>query len=455
MSTPVADLPGTTRPVVAQNISRGVALLLGPVAGRTWRELGYLNVVLLLAPVGFAWGVLAVTFSVSVAITAFGLYAAGWIVVGARVLGGAYRGLARTLLDTDVPTPPPHRRGRGFWGQIGAMLGDAAGWRALAFGAVSLPLSILSVTLSWLFLALGLGGLTYWFWYRFLPWQQALDGSWHRGASINNDYFVDTPGRLWAMVALGVVFLLLWPQVTHGLAHGFRLLSRLLLGPTAASLRVAHLEQTRSHAVQDADARLRRIERDLHDGTQARLVTLAMQVDDVRDRLAGGDEADRAAALLLLDETHREMKDTLVELREIARGIHPPALDNGLTLALETLVTRSAVPVTLDVDLPTEPAPELAAIAYFGVAELLTNVQRHAGATGAYVRVDTLDDTVRVRVRDDGHGGARPALPGASGGTGLQGLVERVSTVDGTVEIDSPAGGPTVVTMSLPMRAAR
>jgi signal transduction histidine kinase len=144
-----------------------------------------------------------------------------------------------------------------------------------------------------------------------------------------------------------------------------------------------------------------------------------------------------------------------VELREIARGIHPPALDNGLTLALETLVTRSAVPVTLDVDLPVEPAPELAAIAYFGVAELLTNVHRHAGATGAYVRVDALDDAVQVRVRDDGHGGAHPALPGASGGTGLQGLVERVSTVDGTVEIDSPAGGPTVVTMILPMVPAR
>lgn len=455
MSTPVVDPSGTARSVVVQHTYPHVPLLLGPFAGRTWREFGYLNVVLVLAPVGFAWAVLAVTFSVSVAITAFGLFAAGWIVVGARALGGVYRGLARGLLGTDVPAPLPHRRGRGFWGRIGALLGDAAGWRALAFGAASLPLSILSVTFSWLFLTLGLGGLTHWYWYRFLPWQQALDGSWHRGASITNDYFVDTPGRQWALAALGVVFLLLWPRVTYGMAHGFRLMSRQLLGPTAASLRVAHLEQTRSHAVQDADARLRRIERDLHDGTQARLVTLAMQVGDVRDRLAGGDEADRAAALLLLDETHREMKDALVELREIARGIHPPALDNGLTLALETLVTRSAVPVTLDVDLPVEPAPELAAIAYFGVAELLTNVHRHAGATGAYVRVDALDDTVRVRVRDDGHGGARPALPAASGGTGLAGLVERVSTVDGTVEIDSPAGGPTVVTMSLPLHAAR
>ena len=455
MSTPIVGPSVATRPVVAQATYRRVPLLLGPVADRTWREFGYLNVVLLLAPLGLVWAVLAVTLSVSVAITVVGLFVAGWLVVGARALGSVYRGLARGLLGTDVDAPLPRRRGTGFWGRIWVLLGDAAGWRALAFAVASLPLSILAFTFSWVFLALGLGGLTHWYWYGYLPQVQASDGTWHRGASVNESYYFDTPGRQWLLVAFGVVFILLWPRVTLGVAHGFRLMSRQLLGPTASSLRVAHLEQTRSHVVQEADARLRRIERDLHDGTQARLVTLAMQVGDVRERLAVGDEEDRAAALLLLDEAHLAMRDTLGELRDIARGIHPPALDNGLTVALETLVTRSVMPVTLDVDLPVEPAPELAAIAYFGVAELLTNVHRHAGATGAYVRVDALADAVRVRVRDDGHGGARPSLPGASGGTGLHGLVERVATVDGTVEVDSPIGGPTVVTVHLPLRTAR
>ena len=455
MTPPTIDPSGPVRPAVAQARYRRVPVLLGPFADRTWREFGYLNVVLLLAPFGFAWAVLAVTFSVSVAVTVVGLFLAGWLVVGARGLGSVYRGLARGLLGTDVVAPLPRRRGNGFWGRLGVLLGDPAGWRALAFGAASLPLSILSFALSWVFLAVGVGGLTHWSWYGYLPAQQAPDGTWHRGASIDRSYFFDTPGRQWLLVAGGAVFLLLWPRVTLGMAHGFRLMSRQLLGPTTSSLRVAHLEQTRGHAVQDAETRLRRIERDLHDGTQARLVALAMQVGDARDRLAVGDEADRAVALQLLDDAHLAMKDTLGELREIARGIHPPALDNGLAVALETLVARSAVPVTLDVDLPVEPAPELAAIAYFGVAELLANVHRHAGATGAYVRVDALDDTVRLRVRDDGHGGARPSLPGASGGTGLQGLIERVATVDGAVEVESPVGGPTVVTVTLPLRTVR
>ncbi|HEY0215846.1 MAG TPA: sensor histidine kinase [Cellulomonas sp.] len=444
------------------SVATGTALAQGPLWRhplwtRTWREFGYLNLALLLAPFGFAYVVVTISFGVSVAVTVVGLFVAGYLVVGARGWGSMYRGMARGMLGVDVPAPVPFRRGRGFWRGLGSLLGDAAGWRALAFLLVAFPLAIVSFVLSWTFLAVGLAGVTHWFWYRWLPLQQTSDGTWHRGASFGEGYVIDTVPRQWILIVAGLVLLLLWQRVTTGMAHLYRLLTRALLGPTRSSQRVAHLEQTRGSAVLDADARLRRIERDLHDGTQARLVAVAMQVGDARERLSdpGAEPLDRDDALGLLDDAHGALKETLAELREIARGIHPPALDNGLGIALETLAARCAVPVTVDVDLPVQPAPEVETIAYFCVAELLTNVTRHSGASGAYVRAEVIAGSLRVRVRDDGHGGAGVALPGASGGTGLHGLSERVATVDGDLEISSPVGGPTVVTVHLPLSVAR
>lgn len=475
--------PATEQPVAAADPTGTAAAPAAPdrpvpargaiwqpgVMARTWREYAYLFLVLLLAPFAFAYAVLAVVLPPSLAVTVVGLLLTGWIVVGGRVWGGLYRLMARGMLATPVAAPLPRRRVRGFWRRTGALLGDAAGWRAIAFGALTLPLAIVGFVTSTVFLAVALGGVTHWYWYRFLPLQETPDGTLHRGASLNSEFFIDTPARQWILVALGLLCFLLWHRITLGFGHLFRMLSTGLLGPTEASLRVAHLEQTRGAAVTDADARLRRIERDLHDGTQARLVTVAMQIGDVRDRLAQEAAADhaqdpagdpaleraRAEALALLDDAHGGLKQTLAELREIARGIHPPALDDGLAVALETLAARCPVPVTVDVDLPGRPAPEVETIVYFAVAELLTNVVRHSGATGAYVRLETQDGWLRLRVRDDGHGGARLALPGASGGTGLAGLADRVATVDGAVELDSPQGGPTVVTVHLPLSATR
>ncbi|MFF1528414.1 sensor histidine kinase [Cellulomonas sp. NPDC058312] len=465
-SAPPADAVGdpATGAPAATPPARGAIWDPGVLA-RTWREYVYLFFVLLLAPFAFAYAVLAVVLPPSLAVTVVGLLVTGWVVVGGRMWGALYRLMSRGMLATPVPPPLPRRRVRGFWRRVGALLGDAPGWRAIAFGALTLPLSIIGFVTSTVFLAVALGGVTHWYWYRFLPEQEAPDGTLHRGASLNSSYFIDTPARQWILVVLGLLCFLAWHRITLGFGHLFRLLSAGLLGPTEASLRVAHLEQTRGSAVTDADARLRRIERDLHDGTQARLVTVAMQIGDVRDRLAQGAAADaaqdpaleraRAEALALLDDAHGGLKLTLVELREIARGIHPPALDDGLAVALETLAARCPVPVTVDVDLPGRPAPEVETIAYFAAAELLTNVVRHSGASGAYVRLETQDGWLRLRVRDDGHGGARFGLPGASGGTGLAGLADRVATVDGRIELDSPQGGPTVVTVHLPLSATR
>lgn len=421
--------------------------------GRTFRELGYLVLTLLASSVAFCYVFAVVSLSAVLAVTVVGLLAVGWLVVGARAWGALFRSMGRGMLGIDVAPPPPARVRGGFWRSIGRSWGDAAGWRAMAFSVLAWVLSMVGSIVSMTFLACGLGGVTYWLWQRWLPLQQAADGTWHRGAQLWVDYFVDTPTRMMVMAAFGIVCAVACWYITRAFGHLFRLLTARLLGPTRASLRVEHLERTRSTAVQDADARLRRIERDLHDGTQARLVAVAMQLGDARDRL---ETVGDPAVTGLLDEAHAALKDTLTELREIARGIHPPALDDGLAVALETLAARCALPTTVYVELRTEPDPEVQAIAYYAVAELLTNAARHAGAAHAdVVARRAKDGCLHLTVTDDGHGGARPALPTASGGTGLAGLMARVSTVDGTVDIDSPVGGPTVVAVVLPMATRR
>jgi signal transduction histidine kinase len=214
--------------------------------------------------------------------------------------------------------------------------------------------------------------------------------------------------------------------------------------------RVRNLEETRALAVDDSAALLRRLERNLHDGAQVRLVALAMSLDMARERLDAEGEsiADRGRLRQLVESAHRNAKEAISELRDLARGIHPPALDEGLADALATLAARSTVPVELVVEVPERPTPAIESIAYFCAAELLTNVIKHSGARHADVRVTEQDGALRLSVTDDGRGGA---LPGS--GSGLTGLAQRVRTVDGTLEVDSPVGGPTAVTVSLPLHA--
>ena len=436
-----------------------VSFVRAPFAARTWREYGYLWLAILLAPFAFAYGLFSVTFLVAMLVPVLGLVLAGWVVVGGRGWGSMYRSIARSTLGVDVAAPAPYVRRTGFWSTLWHGIGDGTGWRAVLFLLVTFPLAIVGFVASTVFLAVGLGGTTHWIWSRWLPLQQASDGSWHRGASFGADWFVDTPVRQLALVLAGLVVLWLWAQVTRGFAHLFRVLTVALLGPTLSSLRVADLEESRGRTVEDADAKLRRIERDLHDGTQARLVAVAMQLGEAKEQLAsGGDPVD---ALELVDLAHSSTKEALVELRELARGIHPPALDNGLAVALETLAARSPLPVTVDVDPAVEAsgrlAPAVESIAYFCVAELVTNAVKHARATGVYVLVERQGSgrgaRLRLRVRDDGQGGARVVQPGEDGHrSGLAGLAERVRSVDGTLDLTSPVGGPTVVTVLLPVR---
>ncbi|MFJ3407458.1 sensor histidine kinase [Promicromonospora sp. NPDC090134] len=437
----------------------GPGFLTAPFAARTWREQGYLTLVLLLAPFALAYTLFAVSFTAGVAVTVVGLFVAGAVVTGGRGWGAMYRGLARDLLDLDVAVPAPYVRPRGFWRTIGSLIGDATGWRALLFMFVTFPLAILSFVTSITFLATGLGGLTCWFWYRYLPEQTGSDGALHRGAQFGDAYFLDTPPRLALAALAGLLLLFCWPWITRMFALLFRVLTTGLLSPTRASLRVAELERSRTGTVDDADARLRRIERDLHDGTQARLVAVAMQLGEAREQLADGGDVTQATELV--DTAHASTKEALTELRELARGIHPPALDSGLGVALETLAARSALPVTVDVDPSVEAdgrlAPALESIAYFSVAELVTNAAKHARASGVYVLVEPVGGAagagaaLRIRVRDDGRGGAVVVAPDGSGlRSGLAGLADRVRSVDGAFDLSSPVGGPTVVTVTLP-----
>jgi signal transduction histidine kinase len=237
-----------------------------------------------------------------------------------------------------------------------------------------------------------------------------------------------------------------------------------------AAERARELQERRARVVDESAARLRRIERDLHDGAQVRLAALAMMLGEIKESLdaaaatagsgadtgvGGGAENGAAHGVdesarnrMLVAAAHRNAKETLAELRDLARGIHPPVLDRGLGAALASLAETSLVPVGLEVSIAERPSPAIEAMAYFCAAELLANVAKHSGASRATMSVREHDGRILMTVTDDGSGGAHLA-PGG----GLAGLLERVQTVDGRLSIDSPAGGPTAIAIELPEHA--
>jgi signal transduction histidine kinase len=408
---------------------------------RIWKELGYALLGLPLAVFGFAYVVLAVPFS-GLSVTLLGVPLLATLVMGARGWGAMYRKLGRAALGLQVGDPAPMRRRPGLIGWIRSGLGDATGWRAMAYLFVKLPLGIVTGAVGFAFYGYGLMFLSYPIWFKVTPGSVDGSGREHPGMGIGS-LFLDTWPRAFALSAVGVLVLLAAPWVVRLVLWPDRLLIRALLGPTARDARVADLERTRAYAVDESAAVLRRIERDLHDGAQARLVAVAMKLGMAREKL--GEDVDPGTRELL-DTAHRNAKEAIAELRDLARGIHPPVLDKGLDAALATLAARSPVPVGLRVTTPHRPAPAIETIAYFCVAELLTNVAKHSRATRVSVEVSERDGRLSILVADDGSGGARPR-------TGLSGLHDRVRTVDGAMDLDSPPGGGTTVTIDLPMSA--
>jgi signal transduction histidine kinase len=242
--------------------------------------------------------------------------------------------------------------------------------------------------------------------------------------------------------------LLITPNVIRGLAAMDAAIGRGLLGRWSTgelTERVGELEVTRRRAVDAAEAERRRIERDLHDGAQQRLTSLAMTLGRAQVKLRDSDDA---AVRGLIDDAHRDAKEAIVELRDLTRGLHPPVLtDRGLDAALSALAARAPIPVAVSADIGDRPSRTIEAIAYFVVSEALTNIAKHAQATCASVVVRRLNGQLRIDVTDDGRGGAA-----ASEGSGLAGLADRVRSVDGRLAISSPTGGPTVLTVELPCR---
>ncbi|MFJ7219815.1 sensor histidine kinase [Amycolatopsis sp. NPDC098790] len=349
----------------------------------------------------------------------------------ARGLGAAHRKLAKALLGVSVPAPRRPELKPGLWAWVKARVGDPAGWRAAGYLLLRLPLTFagLFATITGTLYAIAATPFAV-FWFplgeRALPVFEIRAEHW--------------PGAL-AWSASGLLVLVALPWVTHAFASLDRLLVVGLLGTRELSERVRDLEASRATAVEDSALRLRRIERDLHDGAQAQLVALAMKLGLAKDEL---EDADLPQVKQLVTAAHANAKQALTELRDLARGIHPAALDAGLDVALATLVATSGMDARVTVDLPRRPPPSLETIVYFSAAELLTNAAKHGGTT--YVEVAEERDVLWLRVRDHGPGGAR-LVPGG----GLAGVAERLRTVDGELLVASPVGGPTEVTARVPL----
>ncbi|HEV2374019.1 MAG TPA: sensor domain-containing protein [Streptosporangiaceae bacterium] len=360
-----------------------------------------------------------------------------------RVVGAAQRRMAARLLGERIPPPRQRRAGRGLAGRLWARLADGPGWRALAYPLVKLPLTAGQCYAAFM-AVIGPVDMTYplW-WHGFRNHPPTVHLSPALALTPLGALQVATFPGTFAAFAAGAAMLVVAPWLARAVNAGDRWLMRGMLGPGWLAQRVADLEESRALAVEDAAARLRHLERDLHDGTQIRLATLAMNLGLASDRL--GAHADPLVAELVT-AAHRDAKQALAELRDLVKGIHPPVLDAGLAEALATLATTSAIPATLVTDIPARPDAAIETIAYFCAAELLANAVKHSHAHAITITATGTPATLVLVVADDGRGGAA-AAPGG----GLAGLAQRVRTVDGHLDLTSPPGGPTRVSIMLPL----
>ncbi|MBT2492427.1 sensor domain-containing protein [Streptomyces sp. ISL-96] len=421
--------------------------LRAPFEARTWRELGYLMLSLPVSVLLFTFAVGMTSLGMGLLITFLGVPVLAACLAGCRGFGALERSRARALLKLDVADPAPVRAKPGGGGGpmvwTGAMLKSGSSWRHLLYAVLHMPWAIFAFTVSLVPWSFGWAMLTYPLWHWVFPAFVGVDGIQLYGDRTRHIH-LDQPVELAATSAFGLLITLATPWLIRGLATVDRVMVAGLLGPSRLATRVSELESDRGVVVDTAAADLRRIERDLHDGAQARLVALAMDLGLAKEKLTHDPEA----AARMVGEAHSEVKIALQELRDLARGIHPAVLtDRGLDAALSAVASRCTVPVRVEVDLPARPAPAIEGIAYFTVSELLQNVSKHARASRATVEVWQTADRLMLQVSDDGQGGADTAA-----GSGLAGLAERLGAVDGILVVDSPAGGPTTVTAELPWR---
>ncbi|MER5763245.1 sensor domain-containing protein [Streptomyces sp. NPDC002082] len=419
--------------------------LRAPFEGRTWREFGYLMLGLPLSTLYFSLAITGVSLGAGLLVTFLGVPVLAGVLAMCRGFGRVERARVRGMLRVDVAEPAPIRAEKGgAIAGMAALLKSGSAWRHVLYSVIHFPWAVFAFCVALTFWAYGWAMLLYPLWFWVFP---AFTDQPGLQVFQNDDYslYLDSPLAIAATCATGLALTLATPWVVRALTTVDRLLVCGLLGPSRLAHRVSELESDRGVVVDTAAADLRRIERDLHDGAQARLVALAMDLGLAKEKLT----EDPRAAARMVDEAHGEVKIALQELRDLARGIHPAVLtDRGLDAALSSVASRCAVPVRVAVDLPARPAAAIEGIAYFTVSELLQNVSKHARARTAGVDVWKSGERLLIQVADDGVGGAD-----AVAGSGLAGLAERLDSVDGLLVVDSPAGGGTTVTAELPWRA--
>ncbi len=416
-----------------------------PWSPRTWRATA--NAALDL-PYGLIVGIVLYTglsVGVSLLVLGVGIFVLAGTLLVASFFGSLFRAKLDGVLAAEVPARPNSERpGRGLWRGTFDVLASAGRWKDLLHGLLMTllgPVWFMLVTISWS-LAFGLVG--YPVYAGWIPEDSLVS---------NADWAMDVDARgllvrvLGGLLGIAMLFVAAW--VAGLTARADLALAGALLGLQEADVlreQVTTLRTTRAAVVDAADAERRRIERDLHDGVQPQLVSLAMNLGLAQRKF----DDDPRAARALVDRAAEEAKHAISELRGVIRGVHPAVLsERGLDPALSAIAARSPVPVTV------VSAPELSdrrlnptveAVAYFVVAEALTNVARHADATHATVRVSLpTSELLRVEIVDDGTGGAR-----AVSGSGLSGLADRAAAVDGTLIVESPASGGTTVTLEVP-----
>jgi signal transduction histidine kinase len=404
------------------------------VSGRTWLAVVHLMTGMFVGIATFT----VVLVCLVAGIALLPVFLLGFPVLAATLglcglIAAAERARFTLMLGTIIPFARPPRE-PGWRGRLVRPFAAAASWRQLVYTLIRLPLSLVQVTVLTLAWSLSLVLIT-------APsYVWALPGG---GAHLGG-HLIRYPGALITAVLAGLVLLLAAPAITRGLARSDAAVGRWLLGAEGRAeltARIGALETSRANVIDAAGAERMRIERDLHDGAQQRLVSLAMELGRAKAKFG----TDPEAAAAIVGQAHEQAKEALAELRNLVRGVHPPVLsDRGLDAALSGLAALSPVPVTVSVHLPARPSASIESIAYFVVAEALTNIAKHAHAHHVRILVVRVGDQLSVEITDDGVGGADPA------GQGLSGLAARVAGVDGQFRVTSPAGGPTTVEVTLP-----
>lgn len=353
-----------------------------------------------------------------------------------RALADQHRRMAELTLGGSIETPYRPTAGMRASTRLGTWLADPATWRDLLWGLVSCTIGVILTTFSVGFL-LAVG------WYLAFP---LVFGVSPEGIfDINYGLVkIDTFRESFYEWIWAIVCGLIWWYGSPYLIRWRAQLDRALLSPSKAQLerRVAEVAESRAETIDHSAAELRRIERDLHDGAQARLVALGMNLGMAEEML----RRDPESAAELLEEARNATTSALGDLRSVVRGIHPPVLsDRGLDGAVQALALDMAMPVDVAIALDGRAPAPVESAAYFAVAEMLANIGKHANASTARIDIRHANGLMRMTVTDDGRGGAD-----VDGGTGLAGVRRRLAAFDGTMEVVSPTGGPTTVTMELP-----